>query len=183
MLPRRFLNVVLAAVITIPAIAGAQVATTTNPALSAGDTLRVWGKGRQLQGIVGSLDRLDARELVMTKFSRYGSSASAVTIPFDALVQLEVQRGRHSSAGRGVAGFALGLLAGAVAGAMLAEQIMCRGGSCEPDPTYYGTAGMDSRTGARLGGALLGGVAGSVAGSVIGLRPHPRWEKVALHHK
>ena len=160
----RFILVLCAASMIVPAPASGQAGPTGDWPIPAGSKVRILSPVLGKRQATGSVVSATPDTLLF----RTASESTVTTIATPNIVRIDIARGTHTNAGRaGFAGFMLGALFGAVIGA-----------ATSPPPC---TNCLDFSQGyAAVGGGVAGGVIGALVGVAIGRRPSDTWVPVAI---
>jgi hypothetical protein len=154
---RRLPAFALAAVVLVAPRAGAQRSRADTLPIGSGARVRVTSPS--LEPAVGEVLASSADTLVL----QLDGSANTLSIPLDALMDLEVSRGMHDRRREyGVAGMIVGF---GITAARGAHESCGLGNSC-----FH----RDLRRG------IVGGLAGALLGVLVGSQPTERWERVPL---
>lgn len=170
---RRFRFAVLALLVIAPAALRAQSAVETSPALTVGDTVRVWAPTARLNGAMATFARVSPMEFVIA-----GQSANPTApprewvVPFGNVVRVDVLRANRRSGRRLFAGFLIGAGVGALVGAPMGPLIEC-GGACDKEGPLQPQVGYGP-------GAVIGAGVGAIIGGIVTGMRRTHWETVTF---
>ena len=128
-------------------------------------------RGKQ---VVGQIVEMDGDTLTITLEGR----STRLTVPRDAMARMDLSLGRRSAGERLLKGAGLGVLGGALGGALVGLAYGGNGGDCPPPPKSVDCIGFSTGDRMAIGGIVLGTL-GSVVGAAVGLGSKgERWEQV-----
>jgi hypothetical protein len=166
----RFVQMVCAAALVVPALSVAQeAAPVPDWPLAPGLRVRVLSAVLGDRAQTGSVVSATSDTLLFLPAKQ--SVATALSTP--NIARIEVARGTHT---RKLQGAALGLLAGAAAGAIWASAAY-KAPKCQPNTFCLDIWGQGGDT---VAGGVLGGLVGVVVGMIVGDRPTDTWVPVAV---
>ncbi|MDQ6873008.1 MAG: hypothetical protein M3037_13540 [Gemmatimonadota bacterium] len=166
----RFIQMVLATALAIPALSVAQeAASVPDWPLAPGLRVRIFSTDLGWRPKTGSVVSATSDTLMFLPAKQSTSTAIAT----QKIGRIDVARGTHTQK---LQGAMLGLLAGAVAGAIIASASY-KPPKCAADSWCMDILGQGGETAA---GGVLGGLLGMLVGVIVGDRQTDNWVPVAV---
>jgi hypothetical protein len=165
----RFIPMVCAAALAVPALSAAQVAPTPDWPLTPGLRVRVLSAVLGDKQQTGSVVSATSDTVVFLP----AKESASTTLSAPNIAMIEVARGTHTSKLKGAL---LGLFAGAAVGAIYASATY-KPPKCAADTWCLDIFGQGGDT---VAGGVLGGLLGILTGTIVGSRQSDTWVPVAV---